>query len=313
MNDAPHVGVRPRWVDNELFPFESRFVDIDGNTVHYVDEGGGDSAVLFLHGNPTYSLIYRHQIAALRDEFRCIALDFPGFGLSTAAPGYASLPEDHARVVVGFIDRLGLSGMTLVVQDWGGPIGMAAAEARPDAVARIVIGNTWAWPVNGDRHFEIFSRVMGGALGRALSMRFNMFVNVMIPKGHRRRKVTAAEMAQFRAALATPERRRATAIFPRQITASRVFLAEVETGLAALADRPVLIAWGDSDIAFRTVERKRWEAIFPDHTTVELRGAGHYVQSDAAEEFTAAIRHWLGSLREDGVPRDADEDEDEDV
>ena len=91
------VTERPAWVDDELFPFESRFVDIDGHSVHYVDEGSGPT-LLFLHGNPTWSFVYREVIESLRDEFRCIAVDYPGFGLSSAAPGYRYLPAEHAQV-----------------------------------------------------------------------------------------------------------------------------------------------------------------------------------------------------------------------
>lgn len=87
---------RPVWVDDELFPFESRFVAIDGHTVHYVDEGSGPT-LLMLHGNPTWSFVYRDVIAALRDEFRCVAIDYPGFGSSSARSGYRYLPEEHTE------------------------------------------------------------------------------------------------------------------------------------------------------------------------------------------------------------------------
>jgi haloalkane dehalogenase len=87
MTTAQPVGERPAWVDDKLFPFESRFVEPDGNVVHYVDEGSGP-ILLMLHGSPVWSFVYRDVIAALRDRFRCIALDFPGFGLSTGAPSY---------------------------------------------------------------------------------------------------------------------------------------------------------------------------------------------------------------------------------
>jgi haloalkane dehalogenase len=72
------AGSRPAWVDDDLFPFESRFLTLDGHTIHHVDEGAGPT-LLFLHGNPTWSFVYRDVIGALRDEFRCIALDYPGW------------------------------------------------------------------------------------------------------------------------------------------------------------------------------------------------------------------------------------------
>jgi haloalkane dehalogenase len=133
---------------------------------------------------------------------------------------------------------------------------------------------------------------MGGPLGRLLISRFNLFVNTMIPAGHRLRKPTAAEMAHYRQALPTPGRRHASAVFPQRITASRAFLADVEAGLADLASLPTLIVWGDADFAFRAKERQRWEQVFADHHTVIVEGAGHFVQSDAPDQFAAAIREW---------------------
>jgi haloalkane dehalogenase len=290
---------RPAWVDDDLFPFESRFVTIDGHTVHYVDEGSGPT-LLLLHGNPTWSFVYRDVIRALRDGFRCVALDYPGFGLSSARPGYRYLPEEHAAVVVAFLDHLALSDATLVAHDWGGPIGLYAAEQRPDTFERLVLANTWAWPLNGDLPVELASRLLGGPVGRELTRRLNLFVNAMIPVGHRLRKPTADEMAHYRQALNTPGRRHAWAVLPRRITASRAFLAGVEAGLGDLASLPTLIVWGDADVAFRAKERQRWEQVFANHHTVIVEGAGHFVQSDAPDRFAAAIRDWRFTP---GVPR----------
>ncbi|WP_319945402.1 alpha/beta fold hydrolase [Nocardia macrotermitis] len=288
--------MRPAWVDDELFPFRSRFVEIDGHTVHYIDEGAGP-ALLFLHGNPTWSFLWREVITALRGEFRCIAPDYPGFGLSTAGPGYRYLPEEHAEVVAGFADALGLEQVTLVGQDWGGPIGLAVAQRRPGMFTRLVLANTWAWPVNGSLYFEAFARLLGGPPGRALIRRFNLLVNTFIPTGHRRRTPTAAEMTHYRRALDTPERRRSSAILPSRVVASRQFFTELETGLPALAHLPTLIVWGAADLAFRRQERERLQAAFPGHELVLVDGAGTYVESDAPEEFVTAIRNWTATQR----------------
>ncbi|WP_307808031.1 alpha/beta fold hydrolase [Streptomyces oryzae] len=282
---------RPGWVDDALFPFESRFVTIDGHTVHYVDEGSGPT-LLMLHGNPTWSFVYRDAILALREQFRCVALDYPGFGLSSPRPGYRYLPEEHTKVVTAFVDALALDGATLVAQDWGGPIGLATVQQRPAAFEGLVLANTWGWPVTGDLAFKAVSHLLGGPLGRLLVRQFNLFVNGLIPAGHRLRKPTADEMAHYRNALAGPSGRDASAVLPRRITASRAFLTGVEAGLPGLASLPTLIVWGDADFAFRAKERQRWEQIFPDHHTVIAKGAGHFVQSDAPELFAAAIRDW---------------------
>lgn len=291
MSSQHTAGTRPSWVDAGLFPFESRFIELNGHVVHYVDEGSGP-VLLMLHGNPTWSFVYRDVIASLTDRFRCIALDFPGFGLSVAAPGYGYQPVDHAGVVVEFLDRMDLSDVTLVAHDWGGPIGLFAAEQRPDRFERIVLANTWAWPTNGELKAEVASRVMGGFIGRELIRRFNLFVNVLIPAGHRRRKVSDAELNHYREALDTEERRNACAILPGAITGARDFLAGVEDNLGLLHHLPTLIVWADGDVAFGDHDRKRLEAKFPRHTTVIVEGAGHFVQSDAADEVSEAIRAW---------------------
>jgi haloalkane dehalogenase len=273
------------------FPFASRFADAAGARIHYIDEGAGP-VLLMVHGNPTWSFLFRRLIPLLRERFRCIAPDLPGFGLSTAPPGYGFLPEEHARTLAAFVDGLGLQSFTPVVQDWGGPIGLSVAALDPSRVERLVIGNTWCWPVNGDLHFEMFSRLFGGPLGRFAIRRYNAFVNVLIPAGIKRHPVSNETMEAYRRPLPTAERRMPSYIFPRSILQARAFLAACQASLAALKDKPALIVWGDADIAFRSNERERFEASLPHHHTVVLHGAGHYIWEDAPEEIARALHAW---------------------
>jgi len=282
-------------VPADLYPFESHYADVGGSRVHYLDEGSGPP-LLLLHGNPTWSFLYREIVTGLRDRYRCIAVDYPGFGLSTAAPGYGYTPAEHAGVVEQLILRLDLTGVTMMVQDWGGPIGFAAATRHPDRFAAFVIGNTWAWP-KSDPGTQLFSRLLGGPIGRRLIVNRNLFVERLLPTGVRRRTLPDAVMNAYRGPFPTPASRRPTAVFPREILASRPFLAEIERGLPALRDRPALIVWPTNDVAFGDRERRRWEQLFPDHTTVSLEGAGHYIQEDAPEEIVAAIKEWRGERR----------------
>jgi haloalkane dehalogenase len=279
------------WIPRSLYPFEGRYAEIDGARVHYLDEGSG-APLLLLHGNPTWSFLYRDVVTGLRDRCRCIAPDYPGFGLSRAAPGYGFTPAEHARVIEQLVLRLELEGVTMMVQDWGGPIGFAAATRHPERFARFVVGNTWAWP-KSDLGTQVFSRFLGGPIGRFLILRRNLFVERLLPGGVRRKKLPEEVMDAYRGPFPTPESRVPLHVFPREILRSRPFLAEVEKGLPALRDRPALIVWPTKDVAFRDPERRRWEEVFPDHRTVTLDGAGHYIQEDAAEEITAAIREWL--------------------
>ena len=281
------MTTRPDWIPADLYPFESHFADVDGARIHYVDEGSGPT-LLLLHGNPTWSFLYRDVIKGLRDRFRCIALDYPGFGLSEAPAGYAFRPAEHSRVVERFVQELDLTDVTLLCQDWGGPIGFGAATRAPERFAAFVIGNTWAWP-KSDLGTQVFSRTLGGPLGRYLILHRNAFVERILPGGVRRKKLSDEVMNAYRGPFPDPASRRPVAVLPKEILASRPFLAEVERGLAAVRDRPALIVWPTKDVAFREPERKRWEALFADHRTVLIEGAGHYVPEDAPEEIVAAV------------------------
>lgn len=281
---------RPAWVPDDLYPFADHYADIHGSRVHYVDEGSGPT-LLLLHGNPTWSFLYREIIAGLRDSYRCIAVDYPGFGLSTASPAYRHTAAEHAGVLEQLVLRLDLTDVTMMVQDWGGPIGFAVAVRHPERFSAFVVANTWAWP-KSDLRTRAFSHALGGAVGRRLIANRNVFVERILPLGARRATLSDAVMDAYRGPFPTPAARRPTAVFARELLAARPFLAEVEQRLSLLGDRPALIAWPTNDPAFRGRERRRWEQLFPDHRTTELEGAGHFVQEDASEEIVALISDW---------------------
>jgi haloalkane dehalogenase len=277
---------RPAWVPSELYPFADRYAELAGCLVHYVDEGSGPP-LLLLHGNPTWSFLYRKIIAGLRDRYRCVAVDYPGFGLSTPRHGYGFTPAEHADVVEELVRHLDLREITMMVQDWGGPIGFAVATRDPERFAAFVIGNTWAWP-KADPGTQLFSRVLGGPVGRRLIANRNLFVEGILRRSVRE-PLPDVVMDAYRGPFPTPGSRRPTAVFPREILASRPFLAEVEQRLPGLRDRRALLVWPTRDPAFRGRERRRWEQLFPNHRTVMLEGAGHYIQEDAPDEIVAAI------------------------
>ncbi|MBW3659102.1 MAG: alpha/beta fold hydrolase [Actinobacteria bacterium] len=278
-------------VDRDLYPFRSRFLrTTSGATVHYVDEGEGDPTLLFLHGNPTWSFLYRDLIAGLRDRVRCVAIDYPGFGLSSAADGFDHRAESQHEVVREVVDQLRLDRIVLVVQDWGGPIGLALAERRPELVAGIVAGNTFAWPLAGDRRMATFSWIMGGPLGSAAVRSFNGVWRFFMWRGFRRRP-PAPVMAMYAAPFRHGDRG-PTAVFPRELLLATDLLVRAERGLERLADRPALLLWGEHDFGFRAAERQRWEEALPRHRTVSL-DASHFWPEDQPQVAVTEIRRWL--------------------
>ncbi len=280
-------STRPQWLDEKLYPFQSRFVEIEGNRIHYVDEGRGPT-LLLLHGNPTWSFLYRHIIRGLSRQFRCVAVDYPGFGLSSARPGYSFKPREHSAVLERFVLALDLDEIGLMVQDWGGPIGLGFAGRHPDRIRALLICNTWAWPAQGTKNLEWFSKIVGSPIGRLLILNFNAFVNMLLPSGVSRR-LSPAEMRAYRGPFPTRISRLPTAIFPSEILHSREYLAEVESNLGRLRHKPTLFLWGDRDSAFRDAERERFELIFPNHRTCTLKGAKHFVQEEAPERICQEV------------------------
>jgi len=272
----------------QLYPFTSRWAETSAGRVHYVDEGEGRPLVL-LHGNPTWSFLYRNLIQALRHDFRCVAVDYPGFGLSDRPESYGYTPAEHAAVVGEVVDELGLDGVIVMGHDWGGPIGLSVAAARAERVAGLVLGNTWFWP--SELRARVFSAVMSSRpLQRAILER-NFFVERLIPSGVVR-TLGDDEMEHYRGVQARPEDRRGVAELPRQIVAAAPWLAELESTVPArLHDKPVLVTWPRRDVAFpakRTLPRMR--AAFQDVTVVELPRAKHFFLEDDRGDVAAAIR-----------------------
>ncbi len=286
----------PAWLDRSLYPFESRYLTVRGCRLHYIDEGSGPP-VLMLHGNPTWSFLYRDIVKGLRDRFRCLALDYPGFGLSTAPVHYGHTPEEHSRIVEDFVLRLGLSDIIMMVHDWGGPIGFGVALRYPEIFAGFIVCNTAAWPLN-DPLMEWFSRLMGSALGRFLCVEWNFFVNVLIPLGVRRKKLPLEVMEAYRGPFRRKADRSPTYILPREYLGSLDFLIRLEAGMHRLGHLPALIVWGERDTAFRRAQRENFENLFRRHQTLILKRARHFIQEETAEEIVEAIRNWHPSVAE---------------
>src|SRR5581483_8942840 len=132
--------------DPALYPFQSRGFPSSARRMPYIDEGAGPT-LLFCHGNPTWSFLYRGIITRLRGSFRCIAADLHGFGLSERpATGYTYTAEEQARTLGELVDHLHLERFIVMGQDWGGPTGLAVAVERSDQVNGVILGNTWFWP-----------------------------------------------------------------------------------------------------------------------------------------------------------------------
>lgn len=276
-------------VRDSEYPYASNWFDYAGTQMHYLDEGEG-VPVLLLHGNPTWSFLYRKVIRQLDGRCRAIAPDYPGFGFSGHPPDYGYTAAEHASAVGALIEHLRLDRFLLVLQDWGGPIGMAVAQRWPQSVAGLVIANTWCWKVDL-LSMRLFSLLMGGPLGRYLILHRNLFAD-RIMKAALRQSGDPDEsvLAAYRAPFPTPASRMGTAVFPREINAAGEWLASLEQGLGALQGVPVEFVWGMRDPLFRNPGiMQRWLRHFPDAPVTRLEDAGHFLQEDRPDAIAEAV------------------------
>lgn len=293
------------WIDPDEYPFESHYVDLSAGTIHYVDEGpedGGRGTLLMLHGNPTWSFLYRHLVRGLSAEYRCIALDYLGFGLSENPPGsdFSYRPAEHAAVVAAFVEALDLAGVTLVVQDWGGPIGLSYALDHPENVCGLVVMNTWFWPAD-DLKQRGFSWLLGGPLGRRLCERYNAFARYVMPRLYAdRSRLTGTIHRHYTEPFPTPRDRRGMWVFPREIIGELDWLSSLWERRAAIADHPALLVWGMEDPAFDAEALRVWRELLTDATARELDGIGHYVQEEAGPDLVPIVRDFLDDLPTEG-------------
>jgi haloalkane dehalogenase len=281
----------PQWLDRAQYPFAPHYIDVDGGRMHYVDEGEGPPVVL-VHGTPTWSFLYRRVIAELSGRYRCIAPDNIGFGLSEKPAGWGYRPEDHARNLRILVERLDLRGVTLVVHDFGGPIGLSYAVERPENVRALVLFNTWLWSLADEPSVARGARILGGPLGRVLYERLNVSPRFMMRAAWGDRStLTPALHRHYTAPLATPRDRHSTWVLARELLGSSGWYESLWSRRDRIAEKPALLLWGARDPAFGGA-LGRWRQLFPHARVETFPAAGHFVQEEV-EGLGATIAAFL--------------------
>jgi haloalkane dehalogenase len=290
----------PDWLDREAYPFQSRWTDVPGSHLHYVDEGAGD-VVLFVHGTPTWSFEFRHLITALAPTHRCIAPDHLGFGLSDRPRDADYSPEAHAQRLAAFVSHLGLTRFTLVVHDYGGPIGLPLALSTPSPVQRLILMNTWMWPFDDDRDMVRRGTFAGGSLGRCLYKYANASLRLLMPSAYGdRTTLTKAIHRQYLEIFREREARvEVLHALARAILGSRRYYADLYAQADRLQNIPALIIWGMKDTAFQPHQLARWQSLLPDADVCRLDSAGHWPHEEEPAAVIDAITTFLAQRTPD--------------
>lgn len=262
----------------------------------YTDVGTGPP-IVFLHGNPTSARLYRYLIRDLASDYRCVAPDYLGFGRSTAPTDFTYRPPAHATLIESLIRTLDLSRITLVLHDWGGPIGFSYALRHPATVRRLVLLNTWAWPLRHRPLLQSASRFFATPVGRIAVEHLNAFARVIIPLTTGPSSSCCPDWIRpYIDALATRPRRRACGTFARSLRAETRWLRALWTHRNRLRGRPALLCWGEADPAFGPEQcLRRWQNLFPDAVVRRFRDIGHYVPEEVGAPLAAPVRRFLNA------------------
>jgi pimeloyl-ACP methyl ester carboxylesterase len=290
------------WTFDGSWPYEPRWFESADGRMHYVDEGPHDGRpVVMLHGNPTWGYLYRNFMSALVEAgHRAIVPDHLGFGRSDKPdrPELYTIAR-HAQRMEQLLESLDLRDVTVVPQDWGGPIGLYWASRHPERCRGLFILNTYAHRPRGEVQLPVPLRLFRRpGLGELMVKRLDLFKRVFLFRAgvvHRERLTPTVKRA-YLAPHPTTASRTPILVFPREIPAGPSgpvsdLLAEIEEPLTThFRDKPVGIAWAQKDVAFTEVVLEQlWLKTFPDAEVLRLPDAGHYLQEDAHERIVPAL------------------------
>ena len=286
------------------FPFAKQFVEVNGSKMAYVDAGEGP-VVLFLHGNPTSSYLWRNIIPYVADNHRAIAVDLIGMGDSDK-PDIPYTFADHAAYVDGFIEALDLQDVTLVVHDWGSALGMRYArlnEANVRALAFMEAVIPPAFPAPnyeamGDQIGELFRNLRTPGVGEEMVLQNNFFVEVVLPQFGVMRSLSDAEMAAYRQPFATPASRRPTLQWPREIPIGGEPRATTDVVLANgqwlyETELPKLYLYAEPGAINPALVTEHVKAHAKNIETVFVGSGLHFIQEDQPHTIGTALSDWL--------------------
>jgi acyl-CoA synthetase (AMP-forming)/AMP-acid ligase II/pimeloyl-ACP methyl ester carboxylesterase len=278
----------------QVLPFQSRFVTVAGYRMHYIDEGSGPT-VLLLHGNPTWCFFYRNVIRELKDSFRLIAPDFLGCGLSDRTPGVKFRAIDRINQLEEFVTALGITNFSIVMHDWGGPLGTGFIQRRLDSVNRIVYLNTTLTETEALPGFIKLAATP--IVGKLMTRHTDTFVRMTTSVGAHK-KLTPEVVDGYRAPYRSRQRRDAIWDFVADIPfgpehPTYTEMVNIAANLPRVAEKPVKIIWGLKDPCFHREMLSKVAAHFPHAELLEIPDASHLVLDDAPQLAIPAIKEFL--------------------
>jgi cis-3-alkyl-4-acyloxetan-2-one decarboxylase len=283
------------------FPFTPHYFDNNGFQMHFVDEGSGEPIVL-VHGDPTWGYLYRNFIHALARHQRCIVPDHMGMGKSgVPQEPYPYRLEHHIANFENLLLHLDLHDITLVLHDWGGPVGLGFATRHPERVKRLVLMNTWAFAPWPGGSFPRLLEMIRSARGEKFVLEKNGYLEpALLGTTFHIENLTQEVMDAYRAPFPTPASRLALLCWSRDIPVSEADpsyaeMKRIERGLPQFINTPTLLVWGMRDPVLSEPVLRTWQSIYPRAITYEIEDASHFLQEDAPARIVNCIEEFLAA------------------
>lgn len=295
------IKTNATWFDREEYPFDPHFQKVKHGRMHYVDVGRGQPIVM-VHGSPTWSFMYRNLIKGLSGEYRCIAPDNLGFGLSDKPKYFSYKPEAQAENFDCFIQELGLRNIILLVHDYGGPIGLNYAIQNPHNVSRIIMMNTWMWSRKGDFELEKVNKLLKKRVGRFLYERMNFATRFLLKQAvHNPANLSKPILNHYINAFSTRESRKSAMVSARELIDSSDWFESLWRAREAIADTPALLLWGMDDPFIGTNALDMWHQLFHNQRMIRLASTGHLVAEDQKAQLCGLIKDFLHDMDASGA------------
>jgi haloalkane dehalogenase len=259
-----------------------------------VDEGRGEP-IVFSHGTPTWSFEWRHLVSGLSGDYRCIAPDHLGFGLSDRPSSEEYSPEAHAARFGAFVDALALDRFTLVVHDFGGPFALPYALSHSDRIRRLVVINSFMWPLTDDPKMATPAKFAGGNTMRLLYKYANASLRLITPSAYGdRKKLTPAIHQQYLEPFRDRwAREHVLWALAKALAGSTDFYRSLFEKRQALASIPALVVWGMKDSAFKPHVLAKWMETLPHARVAQLDTAGHWPHEEDPAAVLDALRAFM--------------------
>jgi len=280
------------WLDKSEYPFDSNYFDISGQKLHYIDEGKGET-VLFVHGTPSWSFDYRNVIKKLKENYRCVAIDHIGFGLSDKPEQYDYSTQNHSKTLEKFVLEKQLDNITLVVHDFGGAIGLNFAIQHPEKIKRLVVLNSWLWSSKTDPDFIKLSKILKSPLLPFLYRYFNFSPKFILPKSFGDNKISKQLLKQYTKPFADKTQQNGALAFAKSLLNDQDWFEQLWNKRQAISTKPTLFIWGMKDPVIKPHYLDKFQSGFTNSTTVKLETSGHFPQEEQADTVTKVMLDFL--------------------